>query len=338
MKIKKEYIILVIIIIALSMYLVMRRDDRTLYELPEIPQVSQNKITRLEITKDNTVIDLNKKDNSWHITPQEYRADDDKIKNMLENIEKFTLTALVSESGNYNLYDLHTEAKINVKAYQEDVLKRDIDVGKTASSFRHTFVKTAGDDRVFHARGNFRNTFDTTVGDLRDKQILTYSPSDIQQLQVTKEEQSFTLNRTQLPEKEAPSSETEKENENAPTAAPKTVWQSPDGRTGDDAAVNRLLNMLSNLRCEKFIEDRGKEDFTTPLITVQLSGAQQYSLSLFAKTEEKETEQPAISSASKYAFLLADSEAQSIIKDASNLLKAPDADENAPASEKPEKE
>ena len=169
MKIKKEYIILAIIIIALSVYLVMRRGDRTLYELPEIPEISQKEITRLQITKGKTVIDLNKKDNRWYIAPQEYPADDNKVKNMLDNIEKLTLTALVSESKNYNLYDLSGEDRINVKAWQGDSLKRDIDVGKTASSYRHTFVKMAGDDRVFHARGNFRNTFDFSVDDLRNK-------------------------------------------------------------------------------------------------------------------------------------------------------------------------
>ena len=336
MKIKKEYIILAIIIIALSVYLVMRRGDRTLYTLPEISQVSQKEITRLEITRGKTVIDLNKKDDSWYIAPREYPADADKVKNMLDDIEKLTLTALVSESKNYNLYDLSGEAKINVKAYQGDILKRDIDVGKTASSFRHTFVKIAGDDRVFHARGNFRNIFDTTVDDLRDKTILTYTPSDIQQIQISQEKQSFILNRTQLPEKEESSTAAKKEGASPP--APKTVWQTPDGRTGDEAAVNRLLNMLSNLRCESFIEDRGKEDLTAPLITVQLKGPQEYSLSIFAKTEEKETEQPATSSASKYAFLLTDSEVENIIKDSSNILKDPGSDEKTSERAKPEKE
>ena len=325
MKIKKEYIILVIIIIALSVYLFMRRGDRTLYELPEIPQVSQKEITRLQITKGKTIIDLNKKDNSWYIAPKEYPADTDKVKNMLENIEKLTLTALVSESKNYNLYDLSGEAKINVKAWQADSLKRDIDVGKTASSFRHTFVKTAGDDRVFHARGNFRNTFDTTVDDLRNKTILTYTPSDIQQIQITEEKQSFMLTRTQLPEKEE--SPTAEKEESAAPPAQKTEWQTPDGRTGDEAAVSQLLNTLSNLRCETFIEDRGKEDFTTPLINIRLKGSQEYSLSIFAKTEEKESAQPAISSASKYAFRLTDSEVEGILKDSSNILKEPGSDE-----------
>jgi len=334
MKIKKEYIILAVIIIALSVYLVMRRGDRTLYELPQIPQVSQKEITRIEITRGKAIIDLTKKDDSWYIAPKEYPADAGKVKNMLDNIEKLTLTALVSESQNYDIYDLSGEAKINVKAWQADSLKRDIDVGKTASSFRHTFVKTAGDDRVFHARGNFRNTFDTTVDDLRDKTILTYTPSDIQQIQITEGKQSFMLTRTQPPEKEE--SPTAEKEESAAPPAQKTVWQTQDGRTGDEAAVSQLLNTLSNLRCETFIEDRGKEDFTTPLINIRLKGSQEYSLSIFAKTEEKESEQPAISSTSKYAFRLTDSAAQGIMKDASNILKEPETDEKTTEPEKPE--
>jgi len=334
MKIKKEYIILAVIIIALSVYLVMRRGDRTLYELPQIPQVSQKEITRIEITRGKAIIDLTKKDDSWYIAPKEYPADAGKVKNMLDNIEKLTLTALVSESQNYDIYDLSGEAKINVKAWQADSLKRDIDVGKTASSFRHTFVKTAGDDRGSHARGNFRNTFDTTVDDLRDKTILTYTPSDIQQIQITEGKQSFMLTRTQPPEKEE--SPTAEKEESAAPPAQKTVWQTQDGRTGDEAAVSQLLNTLSNLRCETFIEDRGKEDFTTPLINIRLKGSQEYSLSIFAKTEEKESEQPAISSASKYAFRLTDSAAQGIMKDASNILKEPETDEKATEPEKPE--
>jgi hypothetical protein len=335
MKFKKEYIILAAIIIALSVYLLMRRDDRTLYELPEVPQVSQKDITRLQISRDNTIIDLKKKDDSWFIAPKEYPTDAAKVKNMLDNIEKFTLTALVSESKNYNLYDLSDIAKVNVKAWQGDSLKRDIDVGKSASSFRHTFVKTAGDDRVFHARGNFRDTFDTTVDDLRDKVILTYTPSDIQEIKVTQEQQSFTLNRSQLPEKKESPSADKKESASPP--AQKTVWQTPDGRTGDDAALNRLLNTLSNLRCQTFIEDRGKEEFTSPMITIELKGTQEYSLSVFAKTEEKDSEQPAISSANKYAFLLAGSQVEGIVKDASDILKKPET-ETAETSSEPEKE
>ena len=102
MKIKKEYIILVLIIAALCVYLVMRSSDRALYQLPDVPQVSQKEITRLQITKGNTAIVINKQDSNWYIAPAGYTADTNKVKAMLDNVEKLTLTALVSESKDYN--------------------------------------------------------------------------------------------------------------------------------------------------------------------------------------------------------------------------------------------
>ena len=61
MKFKKEYIILVLIIIALSAYLYTRSSDRTLYQLPDIPTVNEKDLTKLEITKGKTSIVLQKK-------------------------------------------------------------------------------------------------------------------------------------------------------------------------------------------------------------------------------------------------------------------------------------
>ena len=61
MKIKKEYIILVIIIIALSLYLILRNPNRTFYELPEIPSVSGKNISKIEIAKTKSAIVLNKR-------------------------------------------------------------------------------------------------------------------------------------------------------------------------------------------------------------------------------------------------------------------------------------
>jgi len=46
MKIKKEYIILAVIIAALLLYLSQRRTDRTLYQLPDMPEISNSDITK----------------------------------------------------------------------------------------------------------------------------------------------------------------------------------------------------------------------------------------------------------------------------------------------------
>ena len=323
MKVKKEYIILALVIIALSAYLVTRTSDRTQYQLPDVPQVAGKEISKLQITRDKTIIVVNKKDDKWYIAPEVFPADGSKVKDMLNAIENLTLTALVSESKNYNLYDLDEDKKINVRAWQEDNLKRDVDLGKTASSFRHTFVRPAGDERVFHARGNFRNNFDLTIDDLRDKRVLTLNPDDIQQFQVIKDQQSLILNKTQPPVV-VEDAQADKQTEAAPEAN-KPAWQASDGQPVDEAVVKQILNTISNLRCEKFISDRRKDDFASPLFTLRMKGGQEYSLSIFAKTAEKDTDFPAVSSGSDYAFMLSDSQADRIMKDPIKVVKTPEA-------------
>lgn len=325
MKIKKEYIILVLIIVALSVYLYMRSTDRTLYELPQLAQVDDKDLTKLEITKGETVIVLNKKDDQWFIAPAEYPTDANKVDNMLKALKNLDLTALVSESKNYNRYELDQEKKINVKAYEGDNLKLDIDVGKTASSYRHTFVRPSGDERVFHARGNLNNVFDVTVDALRDKTVLSLKPADIQQFTINKAQQSLEFTRNQVPV-EVNASDEEKSAEAAPPA-PQQVWQAAGGQPVNESALNQLLNALANLRCEKFIDDRKKEDFNSPLFTIQLKGAQDYHLSIFPKIAENDPNFPAVSSGSDYPFELSASQADRIMKEPSALLQVPAADQ-----------
>jgi hypothetical protein len=186
MKFKKEYLILILIIAALLAYLFMRSADRTFYELPPIASLEQNQITKIEISKGGDSIALNKKDNKWYLEPQGYIADTKKVTDMLNVFGAFTLTTLVSESKDYGRYELTDEKGITVKAWQQEALKRNFDIGKPASSFRHTFVRLDGDSRVFHARGNFRSTFDLTADNLRDKNVLSFKPADIREIQIAR--------------------------------------------------------------------------------------------------------------------------------------------------------
>jgi hypothetical protein len=328
MKLKKEYIILALVVIALSVYLAMRNPDRTQYELPDVPQAAAKEITKLQFTRGTDIMVVTKKGDNWYIAPEGYPADSSKVKNMLSAIENLTLTALVSQSKNFPLYDLDAEKRINVKAWQGETLKRDVDLGKTAPSFRHTFVKMAGDERVYHARGNFRNNFDLGKEDLRDKQVLALNAEQIQQIDVTGNQQSLTLNKKQAPVV-VEGTPTEKQNEASPGVS-KPVWQASDGRPVDEAVVGQILNTVSKLRCEKFITDRRKDDFTSPLYTIRMKGAQEHSLSIFARDAEKDTNYPAVSSGSDYAFLLSDSQVDRIMKNPIKVPKTPEADEPKP--------
>ena len=332
MKIKKEYIILVFIIIALSVYLYTRKTDRTLYELPELPQVNEKELTKLEITKGKRVLVLNKKDDKWYIAPADYPTDASKVSDMLKVIKELELTALVSESENYNRYELDEDQRINVKASQGGNLKLEIDVGKTASSFRHTFVRPAGEDRVFHAQGNLKNAFDVTVDTIRDKVVLTLKPTDIQQLSVQKNQQSLSFARAQAPvEVKAPATEenTTEKNPEASPPAPKQIWQASDGQPVNESALNQLLNAVANLRCEKFIDDRKKEDYASPLFSLEMKGVQDHRLSIFAKAAENDSNYPAVSSGSQYPFQLSKSQVDRIMKAPAELLQTAKTDQES---------
>ncbi|TNF53296.1 DUF4340 domain-containing protein, partial [bacterium] len=172
MRIKKEYIILSLIIIFLSVYLVVQEKDKTHYTLPEIESIEKKDISRIVITREESDLTLSRENSRWYILPNHYPADNGMVQSMLDSISTLSLTALASESGNYTPYELDEKNRIEVTAFREENPFRRISIGKTASSFRHTFVKLADDHRVFHAAGNLRSSFDKTVSGLRDKEVL----------------------------------------------------------------------------------------------------------------------------------------------------------------------
>jgi hypothetical protein len=321
MKVKKEYGVLVAIIVALVLYLVFRDRERAHYRLPELPRVTGTEISKIEISKAEGSIRLIKRDNRWYIDPRGFPADTREVREMLATIENLTLTALVSESKNYSRYDLNTEKKINVKAWAENKLRRELEVGKGAPSFRHTFVKLAGDDRVYHARGNFRGKFGQTVEDLWDRTVLSFERTEIEGIHITKGQQSIHLSRTGIPVEIGTGQKPDAGKKSPPE--PKMLWQSADGKEGDQSAINRLLATLSNLRCQKYVEDRKKEDLKDPIYSVTLSGADEYTLSIFAKTDEEAKSYPALSSQSDFPFLLSEGQAKGIMKNPAEMVERP---------------
>jgi hypothetical protein len=243
---------------------------------------------------------------------------------MLKVLETLSLTALVSEAKDYSRYDLDAQKRINVKAWLGDTLQRNFDIGKPATSFRHTFVKLGGDSRVFHASNNFRSKFDLTTDSLRDKSVLSFKPADIQEVQITGNQASLKLVRSEIPA--GPAASQQEKTGTTPSAAAKFEWQSSDGKKGNDQNINRLLSALGSLHCEQYVNDRNKDSFSAPIYTVTLKGLQDYRLDIFAKLKQDDKNHPAVSSANDDPFFLSDSQVQQIIKDPSDFTEKEAAD------------
>ena len=317
MKVKKEYIILVVVIVALVGYLVSRKQDRNLYELPQIESVQAKEITRVERTMAGEKITFRKEGSDWKIYPATYAAEPQKVKEMLDVVEGLTLTELISESKNYQRYELDEKGGIHLKCWAKDDLMFEIFIGKAAESRNHTFVKLPGNQAVYHARGNFREKFDLELGDYREKTVLAFDKESIGALHVKAGEDAETFNREAAPPEPKEADETAAQDAGGPPQ-----WKGANDEEADADKINSLISTLSNLKCEKYLEGKSKDDFSDPVHTITLTGAKDYTLTFFAEMKvDDESFFPAVSTENDYPFLLTQWRYEEIMKKPGDLQK-----------------
>jgi hypothetical protein len=329
MKLKKEYLFIAIAIVLLVGYLFARKTDRTEYQLPAIAKVAASDITRIEIARQDGTVVLEKKDGMWRIQPQDYPADSGKVNAMLDDLEKLSLTALVSESKSWSRYDLDPDKAIRVKAWAGDGIKRDIQIGKPAPTFQHTFVRVGDAPEVYHAQQNLKTAFDQTSGKLRDKTVLAFNLDEVKEIAITKEGKQTVIRKSETASPPAPAPA-----EGAPPAdaaankPSKVQWLTDQGKPADPSKINRLLSMLSHLSCESFLDGKTAADFSDPIISIAIKGKKDTTLTLYAKTEQDAKEYPASSSETASVFTLPDRSSELLLADPQALITNAEAPEN----------
>lgn len=299
MKIKKEYILLAVLIFALTGYLFVRKTNRLHYILPAIPAIAQESIVRLELFKGGRKTILIKKDGAWFISPDNYPVDTGKIDKITRVIAGLTLDTLASESGDYLRYDLSEDKKITVQVFGDKGALFSFDVGKRAATSRQTFVTIEGDKRVFQAQGNFRLDFEQGPEDLRDKNIFSITQDTSTSMQIT--EGGKTVELTKLVTEKAGTAQ----EPNAAGAQKTGVrWVEGTGKEIPEPTMNEFFSQLSGLQCDSYLEGKKKEDFKDPIISIVLQGEKVSNLSIFGKNDQKDKGNPALSASSSYPFLL----------------------------------
>jgi len=318
MKVKKEYLVLIAVAAGLAGYIALHESDRTLYKLPEIPPVAGETLTRLQVTRNGATLTLVKQDGQWLLEPSGYPADPERIKPMLDAVSGLKATALVSEAEDYLRYELDDARRLTVTAWAGDTRVRDFDIGKTAPSFRHTFVKLAGDRRVFHARGNFRNAFDQTGEALQNKTVMTVKPSEAATLRILADggEVAFSRSTAAAPSTPNVSGETGRPTAGGTPPENPTIaqWLRDDGQAADPAAVEKLLAALATVKCRQYIDGMTITDLTDPIYRLDINDGAAHTLSIFPKQEKEADQYPAVSSDSRFPFFLGADQAERIMQ------------------------
>jgi hypothetical protein len=319
---KKEFIILAVVIVALGAYLALRSTDKTEYELPRLDILENAKIDRMNLTNtDGEAIELVKEDEQWFIKPQGYLADSIKVKNMVSAAAGLTITALVSESENYQRYELDDDAKMIVELFNGSDKLRKFELGKVAPTFQHTFTKLEGNPNVYHAKGAMKNTFDQSIGNLRDKTVFTLKKDDVSAIEIKKGDIRIAAAKKEIQSEEKKDDKQEGADTSKP-AAPKFEWEDEQGQKVEKSPVAQILATLSDLKCEDYLEDDAKANLKDPAWVIKVTDASAtHTLSIYASPEQDDNEGvPATSSASAYAFELPSHKLDNLEKQMDALL------------------
>ncbi|MCP4672486.1 MAG: DUF4340 domain-containing protein, partial [Desulfobacula sp.] len=117
---KKEYLILIAIIIFAGSYLFLHKEDQANYQLPEIKTINTAKITGIIIKKDQDTITFTKKNETWVLTDQKFPVDSKSVQDMFDTFKTFKLTALVSQKSDLQRYELDEKKSIHVKLLEKE--------------------------------------------------------------------------------------------------------------------------------------------------------------------------------------------------------------------------
>ena len=167
---KKEYAVLILIIVGLALFIWRDRTDHVHYTLPEIRSLAVSDISKLELTKDNATLTLDKVDQKWIVRPGDFPADEQKVDRILQAVAKLELNALASEGGHASRYGLDKGSRVQVRVWQQGDQVRSFQVGKTASTYNNTYIRLADNPAVYLAESDIRRIVDQDKASLRDKE------------------------------------------------------------------------------------------------------------------------------------------------------------------------
>lgn len=305
---KKEYLILIAIILLLSAYLLFYNKETDHTVLPQISKIEAQNITGLDIERKSGVISLVKKDGNWFIKDINRKADTRSVENMLDSLAKLKVSALVSTNKDLNRYELDDAKKIHVSVIQGQKTIFEFSMGKTAPSYNHTFVMLANDDNIYHANGSFRTYFEKSTADLRDKKVMEFKEKSLK---------SFTINRKG---KTATFISEQKENDDK-EKEPVITWSQKSSKSIDKEAVTSLVSALSFVECEQYLEPKEKKQLeeSKPDCVISLENDQKIQLKLYARPDDDE-KTSGISSMSEDAFVLSKFTSKEILANINTLL------------------
>jgi len=285
--VRKEYIILLIIIVISVSYLLKKDNDKTEINLPELVRIDKKDIKKIEIKNSKGKFVLAKNDNKWKLEQSGFPVMEGKAEKMLELLSDTDISDLISKTGLYERYGLTENNRAVVIAYKDNAKIRELEIGNKAEAGNRTFVKLKGDKNIYQARGDFKNVFDIDKDNIIDKKIFTFYKDDITELIINQGEKKYHF--LKVDESELKNGKKKKSEEaNDVKKEKKLIWVNADNKAeANNEEIDAYISDNSSLRCESYIE-KGKfknKEITLDIIFID-KNRRNYRLSLYGNLSD----------------------------------------------------
>ena len=249
-----RYALPLAVIAALSVYLVVRRDDRLHYELPALPPMAEASVDRVEVERGEARVVLQRTGDGWLIDGPGFPAEPSIVAGMVRAAATLALTDLIAAEPTYGRYGLGEAEAITATFLEGANRLRVLKIGKRAPTYSHTYVLIDDDPRVYQATGDLTRAFSAQVQVLRDRSILRFQTSDISAIAVKTKGSDMELLRGVPP---------------TPEASP--TWSIAGGGALDPETIRQALDLLAGMRASRFIEAVPE---AAPLVELEFRGAE----------------------------------------------------------------
>ncbi|MEK6796302.1 MAG: DUF4340 domain-containing protein, partial [Spirochaetota bacterium] len=255
MKLKPVYVLGIVLLALVAIFALSTLVFKdTGHGVPGVAEIKN--LNRIEVKKGtNAAAVFTQTADLWKMTaPVNDVADKNTLDAMIVKLKEFKLTDLASEGDFPEKYNLDTNNRIEVAVYQDKRTVAHFFLGKTASTYSHSYVQLPKSKNVYLAAGNLTETFDKTIDSFRSKDITSIMLEDVKELSIASAGREITLAKTQTTITNMPA---KKDLSNAQPEKPKTetvtAWKvAVRNTTVKDATMTDLLTRTVKLSATSF--------------------------------------------------------------------------------------
>ena len=173
--------------------------------LPSIPSLVKEDLRKIVITYPQESIVFELQEDIWNITsPIQQKADYARLRAMFLQFRKEIPMDILVEKGNAPLYGLDANNSITVEMWSKNTSdSQKSDIGFTlgydtdgGTSYIHLQTDESSQKTVYRARIGTRQRYDFPLQDWQNQILLDFSPSDIEQMEVRTETESYIITRS----------------------------------------------------------------------------------------------------------------------------------------------